>query len=345
MIRCSYFRRLLMAAFILMVTPTTAQLVKQVSKVGSTAATFLEIGVGARARGVGDAFVSVANDVSALYWNPAGITALEKPEAQFYHSPWIAGIRFNFAGAVIPLNQYGSLGLFYTGVGMDDEPVRTIFYPEGTGEYYQASSLSFGLTYSRRLTDHFSFGVTVKHIQEQIWHMTATSTALDVGTLFRSRNRGFRLGMSISNFGNKMKLEGRDTQQKVDIDEQKAGNNDRIDAHLDTWAWQLPLLMRVGLSKDIQIGKTQKIVVAVDAVHPNDNTEYVNAGAEYWLGKMLVIRAGQNNLLLKDRQSGWTFGFGLRTNFYGRANIALDYAARSMGVFEIINGYSLNIIF
>lgn len=322
-----------------------AQLVKHVSKVGTTAATFLEIGVGARAIGMGDAFVSLANDVSALYWNPAGIATLEKTEAQFYHLPWLGGIQYNFAGAVVPLNRFGSLGMFYSGVAMDDEPVRTIFYPEGTGEYFRAASLSFGLTYSRRLTDHFSFGVSVKHIQEQIWHMTATSTALDVGTLFRSQNRGIQLGMSISNFGNKMKLEGRDTQQKVDIDEQKAGNNDRIDAHLDTWSWQLPLLMRVGLSKEVSIGKTQKIILAVDAIHPNDNREYVNAGAEYWLGKMLVIRAGQNNIFLSDRESGWTFGFGLRTNFYGRANIALDYAARNMGVFELVNGYSLNVIF
>ncbi len=330
---------------ILLSSVLSAQLVKHVSKVGTTAAPFLEIGVGARAIGMGDAFVSLASDVSAIYWNPAGITGLEHTEAQFYHSPWIAGVQFNFAGVVVPMEGVGSFGLFYTGVTMDDEPVRTIFYPEGTGEYYGATSLAFGITFSRRLTDRFSFGFSIKHIQEQIWHMTASSTALDLGTLFQTRNKGLRLGMSISNFGNKMKLEGRDTQQKVDIDEQKAGNNDRIDAHLDTWSWQLPLLMRVGMSKDFLIGNSQKIVVAVDAIHPNDNVEYVNAGLEYLLGKMLVLRAGQNNIFLDSRESGWTYGFGLRTNFHGKANISLDYAARSMGVFNLVNGYSLNILF
>ncbi|RMF07411.1 MAG: hypothetical protein D6762_07570 [Candidatus Neomarinimicrobiota bacterium] len=336
-----------LAIFLLLTVPVclSAQFVRHVSKVGTTAATFLEIGVGARAGGLGEAFVSVANDVTALYWNPAGMSELTHPQATFYHSPWLVDIRYDFAGTVIPLPSNGTVGLFYTGVTMDDEPVRTVFYPEGTGEYFQAGNVAFGLAYSRRLTDRFSFGVTVKEIQEQIWHMHSRSTAIDIGTLFRTRNRGWRLGMSISNFGDKLKLEGRDTQQKVDIDEQKAGNNDRIDAHLDTWAWQLPLLMRVGLSKDWRLGSTQHLTLAVDAVHPNDNREYVNLGVEYGWGDFLFLRLGQNNLFLPDRERGWTYGIGLRTHFHGKANLSLDYVAREMGVFQLVTGTSLTVMF
>ena len=57
------------------------------TNVATTGASFLEIGSGAKSLSMGSAFVSVANDVSALYWNPAGIVNLDRPSVQFYHSP------------------------------------------------------------------------------------------------------------------------------------------------------------------------------------------------------------------------------------------------------------------
>ena len=75
------------------------------SKVGTTAATFLEIPVGARAVGMGGAFVSVANDATALYWNVAGIANLERNEIMGIHSRWIAETSFDFGGLVIPLRN------------------------------------------------------------------------------------------------------------------------------------------------------------------------------------------------------------------------------------------------
>ena len=85
-----------------------------VSKVGTTAATFLEIPVGARAIGMGGAFVGTANDVTSLFWNPAGIARLNHREALFSHTNWIADMMFNFAGAAVPIGDFGSLGLSFT---------------------------------------------------------------------------------------------------------------------------------------------------------------------------------------------------------------------------------------
>ncbi len=84
------------------------------TNVATTAASFLEIGSGAKSLSMGSAFVSVANDVSALYWNPAGIVSIERPSVQFYHSPWLVDTDYYYGGVVIPMSTAGVLGFSYT---------------------------------------------------------------------------------------------------------------------------------------------------------------------------------------------------------------------------------------
>ncbi|NOZ03862.1 MAG: PorV/PorQ family protein [FCB group bacterium] len=336
----------LLLSVIILPKISTAQLIRHVSKVGTTAASFLEVGVGARALAMGEAFVAVANDVTALYWNPAGIAAFKgRPAAQFFHSPWLADITFDYAAALVPLGVNGTFGVSITGVTMNDMDVRTIVYPEGTGEKFGANNLTLGASYGRRLTDRFSFGFNVKHVQEQIWHMSASTMAVDIGVLFITKKRGIRIGMSVSNFGKKMRLEGRDTKINVDIDEEKAGNNDRIDAHLDTWRWPLPLLFRFGLSSNIIDTKYQRLTVAADAVHPNNNLEYINIGLEYVMNDMIALRMGRSALLLDDAEQGFSYGAGLKYEIMRNVKLNLDYVIRSLGVFDYISGYSISLTF
>ncbi|MFH1010017.1 MAG: UPF0164 family protein, partial [bacterium] len=81
------------------------------SKVGTTAAPFLGIAVGARALGMGGAFVSVADDATALYWNPAGIARLSSYEVILVHTDWISDLSYDFVGVVFPLRGAGALGI------------------------------------------------------------------------------------------------------------------------------------------------------------------------------------------------------------------------------------------
>ena len=157
-----------------------------VSKVATTSATFLEIPVGAAAVGMGGAFVSLANDASALYWNVGGISKIGKYDLQVASMNWIGDTKFNFVGLVLPLGNFGTIGFSFTSLSMDDMVVRTVEKPEGTGEFFSAGDLSFGVSYARNLTDRFSLGLTFKYIQETIWHMTAQGFAIDAGTLFRT---------------------------------------------------------------------------------------------------------------------------------------------------------------
>ena len=122
--------------FILIITcwvvTLQAQLfMENVSKVGTKAATFLEIPVGARAVGMGSAFVSMANDATALYWNVAGIANIERYEIVGIHSRWIAETSFDYAGLIIPLSGYGTFGVSFTSLNMEDMIAQLMHEPGG----------------------------------------------------------------------------------------------------------------------------------------------------------------------------------------------------------------------
>ena len=306
------------------------QITGSVSNVGTTAASFLDIGIGARSLSMGSAFVAVADDPTALYWNPAGMANIGRPTAHFFHSPWLANIRFNHSALVVPFDRSSTLGFFITSVTMDEMQVRTVKIPEGTGEYFSVSNVALAGSFARRLTDRFSFGFNVKYIQEKIWHMNAGGLAIDLGSLFVTKNNGLRSGMSISNFGGRISMEGYD---------------DKIDANLKAMDWPLPLVFRAGVSKDVIQSEIHKLTLAGDAVHPNNNVEYLNFGFEYIFRDNFAIRGGQAFLGMEDSKQGLTFGAGLNYQIPRGPRITIDYSYRSFGVFKNIAGYSLNLIF
>jgi len=321
------------------------------SNVGTTAASFLDMGIGARSLAMGSAFTAVADDATALYWNPAGITGVTQPSTHFYYAPWFVDIDFTHGAAVVPMGRMGSIGIAITSISMEEMKVRTVSVPEGTGELFEVNNLALSTTYAKKLTDRFSFGVNLKFIQEKIWHMNANTIAADIGCLFITKNRGIRIGMSISNFGSKMKMEGFDTERDFDIDENIYGNNDRIDAHLDTQGWPLPLIFRAGISKDVLNSKMHKLTLAGDAIHPNNNYEYVNLGMEYTFMGIGSFRAGQSYLFLEEGDTSeelknqFTIGAGLNYKIPRGPRIQLDYVIRDFGVLQSVGGYSLNISF
>src|SRR5437016_158316 len=77
------------------VAPVHAQETLGGQRAGTSSATFLRIGVGARAEGMGETFVAVANDPSAIYWNPAGLASLQRTEIAESHVEWPAQISYD----------------------------------------------------------------------------------------------------------------------------------------------------------------------------------------------------------------------------------------------------------
>ncbi|MDZ7262731.1 MAG: PorV/PorQ family protein, partial [candidate division KSB1 bacterium] len=318
---------------------------RSVTKVGTTAASFLGIDVGSRGTGMGSAYVSIANDAPAMYWNPAGIARLNNFVATFSTTKWIADLSFNYAGAVLALGNFGNIGANATFLTMDQIERTTILSPDGTGELVDAGSYAVGLSYARSLTDRFSIGFNAKYINERMYHCTAHGFALDLGALFITRLHGLTLGMSISNYGTKMRLDGRDLQIQHDIDPSVYGNNPNINARLRTDNFDLPLMFRVGVSMDVLKGLyDSNLILSVDALHPSDDVESVNLGGEYVFNNMFSLRAGYKELFAKDSEQGLTFGGGIRYNIIGTTTFYFDYSYTDFGVLNAVHIFSVSLV-
>lgn len=319
---------------------------QSISKVGTTAATFLEIGVGP-SNGMGGAFVSLANDATALYWNVAGISTLVNNEVAISHINWIASTNLDYAGLIIPLGDVGTIGASLTSLTMGDEKVRTVDMPEGTGEYYSAADIAIGISYSRNLTNRFSIGITCKYIQETIWHMSSNAFALDFGTLFKTDLfGGLVIGASLSNFGTKMKLSGIDTRTYSSVAPQQLGTNSQIPYVIDLDSWYLPILFRIGVSTNVIKTDDLRWTVAADALHPNDNYESMNVGSELAYKDFLFGRIGFQSLFLKDREGGLTLGVGINSKMLFSSNLfRFDYSYRDFGRLNAIHSFSIGIKF
>jgi hypothetical protein len=195
------------------------------------------------------------------------------------------------------------------------------------------------------LTDRFSVGITGKYINESLYNESASTFAVDLGTLLDVGYKGLRIGMSISNFGGRMKLDGRDLISGEDI------NGDGIDETetvLSTQGWSLPLIFRVGTVIDI-VGQgnglwqnpDNRITFEVDGIHPNDNEERMGFGTEYSWKEILFLRSGYK--VNHDVESfSWGGGFKILTDTFG---VGLDYAFADLGDLDSVQRISVSIDF
>jgi Uncharacterised protein family (UPF0164) len=305
-------KNILIIAFIFLIIQSTG--FSQVTKTGTTAAKFLSVGIGPRANAMGGAFTSIANDASALYWNPAGAADLTQNEAMFTYTSLFKDleINLNYIAVVIPAEDIGSFGLSVTALDYGEMDVTTEYYPEGTGEKFSAASYAFGISYARNITEWFAAGMTVKYITEGIFNSKANGFAFDVGTVFKTPFLGIKFATIITNYGSKMQMTGEDLLIRYDADPNRQGNNETVDAYYKTDEFELPLRLQIGISKDFEFFDGQRLTIAVDATHPNDNAEYVNVGGEFSIfDNLIALRGGYKALFLDDNQEGLTLGAGL----------------------------------
>ena len=317
----------------------------QVTKVGTTAASFLEIPVGARAVGMGGAFAAVSDDASAMYWNPSGIARLTQSDAIFSHSAWIADISFNYGGIAIPLGEIGTLGVNFTSLTMADMERTTEESPEGTGEMFSAGSYAIGVSYARNLTDWFSIGTNIKFINEYIWNDNASAIAIDIGTLFTTPFSGVKFGVGIVNVGPDLHMQGSDLLVQKDITPIN-GNNPNINANLVTDEFALPLTVRIGVAYEPIVTENQHLTIALDALHPNDNSESINIGAEYTgIQNILAIRGGYTAIGQKNSEESFSIGGGLRYRVENEVLVKFDYAFQNFGRLQNVHKFSVGIGF
>ena len=306
-------------------------LAQEVSKVGTNAADFLQIDVGARAMAMGGAFVALANDASALYWNPAGLSAMAGSELIATHTEWLGDLKFDYLGVALDVGG-GVAGVSLTYFSVPDMVVRTLDRQEGTGETFSAADMALGLSYGRAVTDRFSIGVTGKYIQQRVWHSQATAFALDIGTTFRTDFiGGLIIAATVYNFGTDMKLDGRDLRTFVDPDPTALGNNSRIPANYELDSFSLPLNFQFGISSTLVNTRMNRVTLNLDALHPNANNESVNLGGEYGFQERVFLRAGYRGLFLDEAEGGFSGGLAVHQQLFQGGIGKLEYAFRDGG--------------
>ena len=295
---------------------------------GTTSAQFLKIGVGARAMGMGGTFTSIANDVSTIYWNPAGIANMKSVSIGFTHSQWFADIKHDFAGVVVPISGADYIAVQATTLNTGEQEVTTVANPDGTGIFYDVRDLALGLTYARELSDRFMVGISAKYVMQSMYNEEASSLTLDLGSYLRTGFHNLIIGMAISNFGGSMKLDGRDLITIADVNTSVSGNYNP-DAKLTTQEYPLPLIFRVGMSLDF-IGGDDPIIAsdnsrftfAAEGTHLNDNIERFNLGTEFSWTETVFLRAGYKFNYDTER---WAFGAGVNIPI-GDQDFVFDYA-------------------
>lgn len=307
---------ILTVGIVLLLVP---QLAWAQAKVGTAGAQFLELGVSARAIGMGDAFLAISDDASAVYYNPAGLTQVTERQVMFTHVSYVADINYDFAGLAYPTVKFGGVwGVGFYALNPGDMYVT--HYESNTDNYsigqtFTARDYALSLSYARSLTDRFSVGMTFKLIDELLDTERAIVWAADVGTLYDTGFRGFKVAMVVSNFGPDLKFIEEDCP--------------------------LPMNFKFGGVLDIFRDENHSTTFSVEGSHPNDNVEKFNVGLEYWFKDMFSLRLGD---YLEYDVGRISAGCGLRLALSER-QLQFDYGYHDMGLLEGFHRFSVGLSF
>jgi long-subunit fatty acid transport protein len=314
------------------------------SKTGTTVGQFLLIEPSARAAGMGNAGVSMYEDILSAYYNPAAIGQFTNYGVQATHSLWPADIAYDYVGVAVHTDSWGNLYASLTSLNSGEIDVTTVSQPLGTGERYTVNDMAMGIGYGAQISDRFSAGVEVSYVQETIWHSSLTAFALNVGTIYRISPDGLRLGASISNFGTQAKYAGRDLYISYDQNTSISGDNSALPGEVQTGDFFLPIVFRIGISYPWKIDNSNKLQLALDAFHPNENTESMSIGGEWSFRNTFMVRAGYQNLFQQDSETGLALGTGVLYDG-GGYDIHLDYAWSEYGRLQNVQRFSVGISF
>ena len=325
--------RIIVIAVLLLSFATATEPLFAQSRAGTTAATFLTLGTGARGSALGHAYTARATGVDALFWNPGGASLSYDGQlrggAMFTRYDWFAGISYNAAGLVVPISFAGVLGISVASVDYGDMDVRTVAQPNGNGETFSANDLSVGLTYSQPLTPNFSFGGTVKFIQQSIWDMRASTVAFDLGFVLKTEYlQGLRVAASIMNFGGKMQMDGVNSDIFVDLDPLNSGSNPDVPARLRTDSWELPLSFKFGVAVPVVQFSNIELLLLADSHQTNDNDINSDIGGMLNVSAQTLnfsARVGYRDLFIDDVDNHLSFGAGLDLRVYS-VRFGFDYA-------------------
>jgi Uncharacterised protein family (UPF0164) len=336
---------------------------------GTTSAEFLLLGAGARGAALGGAYAALSTDISALYYNPAGVAQLDHPGAMVSTYSYVVSTRYTWAGIAFPMaGGARSFGFQVGNFGFSDQPVYTVDQPNGTGGTYSVSETFVGATYAQNFSDRFSAGVTGKFIADKLGEVSGTGLALDFGTSFHATTGGrpIRASFVIQNLGTTIHYGG----VPLDVGVTRPPVPGQVDVPQEnqpstykTKDFGLPVMFRVGVAVDAVANEQTRLTLLSEFNQPNNNKAGFEFGGELALsdiGKSGFFFAGRgswtyqpaNNVDVgtqagfatglsgKENQQGLAAGFGVgyRRSAFG---LGFDYAWRDLGPLGNTNFFTL----
>ena len=336
---------------------------------GTTSAEFLLLGAGARGTALGGSFAAIATDVSALYYNPAGVAMLERPGIMVGTYDYVADTRYSWGGVAFPLSGGSRTIGFQLGTfGFKDQPVYTEAQPDGTGGTYSVNQTFIGGTFAQNFSDRFSAGLTAKYVSDHLGTVSGSAFAVDFGTNFHAslNNHPVKFSFVLANLGSNLTYTGTGLDGTVKRD--ALPGEDEVptlpqQANLLTKDFPLPTTFRVGLAYDVLTGENNRLTVLGDFSQPNNNSPGFAFGSEWTSNRLggsnfgFALRGsysytGANNVdpvssatALGDEENlqGLAFGGGL---LYGQGagfSLGLDYAYKYLGILGPTNFFSFTL--
>lgn len=257
---------------------------------GLTVLNFLKLGIGARASSMGDAYVAVAADASATYWNPAGLLQIESKDVLGVHNTWIQDLRHEFAAFGARAGRHG-FGISFIGLYTDDIQRR-----DDTGRAigsFGYSDIAVSGSYAFQVTEALGLGATMRYMRQSIDEADLSGMGFDFGATYDLPMDGLSLGASLRHLGG-----------SLSYDFEGAGSFD------------LPTTMQLGVAYHRPDFAGGGMLVAADLLAARGDDASVRLGAEYLIREQFTVGAGYKAGLDNENVS---FGVGyvsaIRVNY------------------------------
>jgi len=280
---------------------------------GTKGGEFLKIGVGERAIGMGGAFCSIADNVTAVYWNPAGLAHLKKRELSAMHLQYLVGVKSEYLGYAHPVGEgslAGQISFLHSKSGRRDDNCNTI------GEFWDYEGV-LSLGYGRWLNSVLSLGINLKTIYTRFDTDEASGIAFDIGCLCKTPIEGLNIGIVLQSIETGLKYTDQRESMQLNL---KVGTSYRLSRSL-IFASDADIF---GNKVDFRFGSECTYIPVLK-----------------W-GLRIAVRAGYKTGTISDlgALSGVSAGLGLGWRGYG-----MDYAWVPYGDLGNTHRISLNVRF
>jgi long-subunit fatty acid transport protein len=284
---------------------------------GTTGAVELKIPVNPRAIGMAQAFTAVADDSSAVYWNPAGLNQMQGSELLAEYDVFIETVTYNYLNGAFKMGNDFTLGF---GAKVLSTGLENVVDANGTvtGATFSESYYDIDIAAAYRLSYSFDIGLTAKYITKSLAGTSASTAAVDIGVMYKTPIPHLKLALDLQNLG-----PGLTFVQVAD---------------------PLPLVFKVGAAYQMF---DDNFTMDWDVDFPNDDVVSTSLGGEYWYKNTLVGRFGyqfqgsiDQNQLGVGGKAGLYLGAGVKLALF-KTYFGFDYAWTDQGILGSNHHFSL----